>query len=173
MVFLFLLCGNVLAAPVTFTDTKYLSAYLYGTDNEYTWQHAVTSDFSVPYDTVNSATLTISGRGIGGANDNLYVESTWQGVLNGNSTSHLTWYLDKSTTTLDIADIFVTWTAGDKLDIKLNYNDTTGGFLLTKSVFTLNYNNGQAPTVPIPGTLLMLGTALIGLLGVRRRIPTN
>jgi len=37
----------------------------------------------------------------------------------------------------------------------------------------LSANGAVTAPVPIPGTLLMLGTGLIGLLGIRRRLAAN
>ena len=191
LLFLFLLCGtgnaDVYTNTVNFTDDTILVGSpsegvsgvllfgydLFGYDTTYTWQHAVTSDFSVPYDTVNRATLSINGWGIGGENDYVYVESTLQGFLEGDSGAWRRSGWIETTTDFDLGNIFVTWTAGTPLDVSLDYTDLAGGFLLTKSVFSLTYENGEAPTVPIPGTLLMLGTGLIGLLCIRRRITAG
>lgn len=189
LLFVFLLCGTVHADvytnTVNFTGSSLWvglppelesGVLLNGENKNYSWQHAVTSNFSVPYDTVNSATLTISGWGIGGGNDYVYAESALQGVLTGDSSTTLRWLWTETNSEFDLADVFLTWTAGDPLDVRLNYTDNRflhGGFLLTQSVFSLNYENGEAPAVPIPGTLLMLGTGLIGLLGIRRRFAAR
>ena len=40
----------------------------------YSWSHSVTPEFQIPYDTLNSAILTIGAWSVSDSNDSVYVE---------------------------------------------------------------------------------------------------
>lgn len=147
------------------------------------WDHKVTSDFQVPFDTVNSASLTITAKRAVGQNDYISILNFNFGQLgflnpgegqNGNNAVETVFNLG----TFGSYTTQFGWVSGQPLMLSLGYNQGTSTnqkLTLLSSVFRLDYNNIQSPVVPQaapvpePTTLLLLGGGLVALAVVRRR----
>jgi len=134
--------------------------------NSYTYQHLTPADFEVPYDTVNSASLSIKGYLIDGDDDTVSVQGNLAGTLTDSG-----WLWSSSTSVFDIATAFSVWATGSPLAVTITGNGSLldGVLKLKTSTFSLDYTNGNAPPVPEPGTMLLVGTGLLGLVAVNRK----
>jgi hypothetical protein len=167
----------------TFTTDNILS----GT-GIFEWSHSLPADFEIPLDIVNSSSLLITAQRAVDNNDNLYVvnfdTNLLLGYLSGNGNSEVTTSLD-----LKNLGLFMNgWNNGDDLLLSLSYdaqgngNPNSYSLTMVSSVFNLDYTNVTSPLIdtppdqfpaPEPSTVLLFGSGLIGLAGLRRRFSKN
>lgn len=141
------------------------------------YSHQTPADFEVPWDIVNSATLTLAGYYIDGNNDQVSVEGLFVGTLDSGGSIYWSWSSwslvdNPSLTSLDISAVFSTWSSGAPLDVSITADGDLGDGLLaiSTSTFELDYDNATAPApVPEPATMLLMGTGLAGLVAARRK----
>lgn len=172
-----LLCGLAghAQANVVYTNTvNFTTNNTFTGTGTFNWQHAVTADFQIPFDTVNSASLTIHSQRAVGGNDEVWVVNLSQllndlGALGANGNSDYT-------TTLAIPNGVFTagWAAGQPLNLRLLYNQGSANndtLTMLSSTLMLDYNNQTAipsTSVPEPAPVSLMVLAMAGLMVARR-----
>lgn len=150
-----------LANAATYFDFKWLDISVTGTGTA-VWSHDVTPDLTVPYDTVNLATLFITGYTDGGifgagagSNDLVTVEQTFN---LGSLYSLFGIVVDLS----DVGQVFTAWGPGNgTFDVSLSYNQSPNHLVITSSTLAINYDN-HTPPIPENSTMVLVGSGLVG-----------
>lgn len=196
--FLLHFAGDVLAAPIQFENSSNFNGVKLGKDSgtayvsntgTYTWIQALPTDFD-PWDTVFSATLEIQLNKLSEGQNQAEVSilNLDLGSIQGWDSSAPSTASDRSYST-SIAGVFATWTAGAPLLFSLDWHTpdtlttkqngkiqvTDNWIKLQRASFSLAYENAAMPgvpssAVPVPGSLLLLGTGLVTLGGARMRL---
>jgi len=172
-----------MAWSTIWTDEKIFDVELTGSGS-YSWSHVLPGGtFSVPPDTINSASLDITARRATNADDFVYLsleaDMLLGTLLQGEGNSQEATFFDLASR--GVFYLGSTWSAGDTLDFILDFQQPSGAnntLTLESSLFTLDYTSGfvgeervenAAAPVPEPSTIILLGGGLAGLAFVVRR----
>ena len=135
------------------------------------WTFSTPSDFSVPYDKVNSATVDVWVGWV-----DTFGDDSFQ-VYDFDFSPFIQTPLTSNTATynLDVGSLFVNWSPGGTVFASLSLQELLvdgdiweGDIRLGNSTFRLDYEQGSAP-VPEPSTLLLMGAGILGLIGYNRK----
>jgi hypothetical protein len=177
---LFFLTGPVSnASALYWSDTNYLNQVLGDNGNfeSYSWTHLLPSDFEVPPDTVNYASLLINATGSNGNNDQVEVEGTLVGYLDSahleGSWFNWTW-VNTTDSYFEVTDAFSSWEKNSVLNVTVNATELFcfNSLTLNYSKLEMWYEKGSDPIstpVPEPATIMLLGIGLMGLVGETRK----
>jgi len=125
------------------------------------WAHTLPSGLMVPPDQINRAKLWIDGELIDQNNNTITIE----GTVGWDPLNHKWWTLDNTTYWLTDVSESGFWNDGT-IDVRVTAGEWS--LRLDESILMMDYTS-NTPAVPEPGTLMLLGSGLLGLGALRFR----